>query len=408
MKINKAYKPAFDFWGRFLVLLGGRGSGKSVAVAQKQLTRVMSETGIRLALVRKTFRSIRKSQFQLLKDLIKAYGWREYFEIREVDMEVHCLLTGSALYSAGLDDTERLKSITGLAGGWIEEATELNQWDFHEVDLLLRAGIAEGEESKDVRRQLALTFNPIDANHWLNGYFVQDGRRDSLIIRTTWRDNRFIDDAYKRVLAELKDVDENLWRIYSEGEWGVLKNLIYPPLLLDLKAYPEFEDVFYGLDFGFNNPSALVQIGEKDDEYFTRELIYQTRLNNSELIDRMKGVIPPHLRHRAIYCDSAEPDRINELYNAGFKGARPAKKGLATAAKTAIQDRIDFIKRKKIHSIPENENLNKEWKTYKYREDKNGDPMEEPVNAFNHAINAVEYGIYTHKKTRSMITAEVI
>jgi len=376
--INKIYLPLLSNTSRYLHIFGGAGSGKSYFAAQKVLLRVLTEQKHRFLLVRKVARTIRNSQYSLIKHLVYIANLQKYFNFRESDLTVECNIQGNKIISAGLDDREKLKSIFGITSIWIEEATELEFEDFNQINLRLRGKTPN-------YKQIILTYNPVNINHWLNTRTFQNCTK----IKTTFKDNVFIDDEYINILNELKNQDENYYRIYALGEWGSLKNLIFKPFEL-IENYPtEFDEIIYGLDFGYNNPTALIEIGIKDKEFFLKELIYESKLTNTELISRIKqlGI----KKYSPIYCDSSESNRIQELSECGFNVFKADKN---------VKDGIDFLKTLRIFSNPNNININNEVLTYSYKEDKNGQVFDEPVKFNDHCMDAIRYAIYTHFKKR--------
>lgn len=159
------------------------------------------------------------------------------------------LPTGNEILLAGLDDVERLKSIAGITSIWIEEATELNEGDFDQIDLRLRG---ETENYK----QIILSFNPIDESHWLKKRFFDNNLDNCTTLRTTFKDNHFIDDEYRRVLEQKASVSPNLYRIYYLGEWG--KEDVQRPYCLNFNRDKHVSDravfnpgipVIFSLDF---------------------------------------------------------------------------------------------------------------------------------------------------------------
>jgi len=128
-------------------------------------------------------------------------------------------------------------------------------------------------------------------------------------------------------------------------------------------------------------------VGIKDWEIYLRELLYQTHLTNEDLIEKLKELIPD--KNRYTYADSAEPARIEEIARAGFN-IHPADK--------SVKDGIDFVKRQKLHILKRSVNLIKEIGGYKYKEDKDGNVLEEPVKFRDHLMDAMRMAIYTHLK----------
>lgn len=213
LQANEWAKPIFRNQDRYLILYGGAGSGKSVVAAQKHILRLLSAHGERFMVVRQTFKSIRNSTFHLLRLVISNMGLQDHFTTNKTELSIHCKLTGSEILSVGLDDVERVKSISGISSIWIEEASEINEADFDQLDLRLR-----GETPS--YKQETLTFNPISKEHWLKRRFVDSPPESCTVKRTTYLDNRFIDSEYVKVLESLRDKNPEYYRVYALGEWG--------------------------------------------------------------------------------------------------------------------------------------------------------------------------------------------
>jgi len=376
--INPVYQNLLKNKSRYLHLYGGAGSGKSVFAAQKNIIRLMTEKQHRILLIRKVARTIRHSQFSLLKALLYNSDLNSRFKINEADLRMSNLANGNEFLSAGMDDREKLKSIYGITSVWVEEATELDYEDFSQLDLRLRG------KSRNYK-QIILTYNPVNSHHWLNTKHFKNEFR----FRTTYKDNRYIDEQYIGVLNNLKEQNEEYYNIYALGEWGVLKNIIYKPFEIVVSFPSVFDETIYGLDFGYNNQTALVEVNIKDNVFYLSELIYECGLTNSDLIKKMRTLIIK--RGNYIYCDSAEANRIEELKRAGFNVFQADK---------SVKDGIDFIKTCKIFSRPENTGINKEVLSYCYKQDKDGNLFDEPIKFNDHTMDAIRYAIYTHFRKR--------
>jgi len=389
---NEAYHPYYLNDSRYLILYGGAGSGKSVFTAQKHLIRILNEPNHRILVVRKVARTLRHSVFALLRDLIAEWGLTKLFKINKSDMEITCV-NGNQILFAGLDDVEKLKSITGITSIWIEEASEIAENDFNQLDLRLRG------KSKNYK-QITLTFNPISALSWLKSHFFDVIRPNVTRLKTTYLDNRFIDTEYKEMIEGLKDKDHVLYQIYALGEWGVLGNLIYTNWTVeDISTDDEwYGSTYQGLDFGFNNPSAYVKLGIKDDEIYIYDEFYRKGLTNTELIKELTGQAD---KHQLITADSAEPDRIKEFKNAGFKivGAKKEKGSVETG--------IDYIKHRKVHVHPSCVNTIKELQSYKYKEDKDGIVYDQPVDMYNHILDAARYALDDLRQHKPIYTGSL-
>jgi phage terminase large subunit len=368
--INYAYSQALDWKERYLTLYGGGGSGKSFAAAQKLVIRCLQGSGERILYTRKVGRTLRNSCFTLIRDVISTMGVPNVL-VNKTEMSF-TFPNGSELISSGLDDVEKLKSIHGVTSIWIEEATELTRQDFTQLDLRLR-----GETPS--YKQILLTYNPVDIDHWLKTDHHDKPSDNHLILKTTFRDNAFIDSDYKRVLEDLQDA--NYKRIYADGEWGVNdEGIIYTHYkVADLTG--NAEETIYGLDFGYNNPTAFVRIDISDGANYVTEELYQSHITNQDLIN----IVKPIVGRATVYCDSAEPQRIDELKKAGIR-AKPAKKDVALG--------IDHVKRHPLYISPDSTNLINEIKAYKWREAKD----KEPLKFKDHLMDAMRYAIFTHKR----------
>lgn len=373
---NDIYYPLYKDTSRYLVLYGGAGSGKSVFAAQKILVRMLTEQPHRFLVARKVARTLRFSVFSLFQDLIAQWSLSPLFKINKSDMTITCT-NGNQIIFAGLDDVEKLKSIAGITGIWIEEASELEERDFHQLDLRLRGPTKH-------YKQIILTFNPISALHWLKKEFFDYKKDNATVLKTTYKDNKFLDLEYAKVLEELKFKDRTYYNIYALGEWGILGNLVFTNYVIeDIPLNDEsYNAIYYGLDFGYNDPSVLIKIGWKDSEIYVLDEIYERHLTNTELIKLCESRVD---KRHLIIADSAEPDRIQEFKKAGFR-IQPCTKG-----KDSVKFGIDWLKRRKIHIHPSCVNTIKEIQTYKYREDKDGNVLDEPVDFNNHAMDALRY-----------------
>ena len=213
IKTNKAYKCAFESKHRYLVLKGGAGSGKSIAAVQKIILRVTTERGHRILCIRKVATTIRNSIYQLLVDKLLEYDIFSEFTINKSEMRFTHNATGNEILCAGMDDPEKIKSIAGITSVWCEEATELDELDFNQLELRVRG---ETENYK----QFIITFNPISEQHWLKGRFFDVPDTETLILNTTYKDNSFLDADYIYHLTERVKANPNLHKVYVLGEWG--------------------------------------------------------------------------------------------------------------------------------------------------------------------------------------------
>ena len=373
---NDVYIPYLNNRSRYEIFYGGAGSGKSVFVAQRMLVRAMKEKGHKTLIVRKVAKTNRHSTFALITGIMRQWNIEQLFKVNKSDMEITCL-NGNQIIFTGLDDVEKLKSIANITDIWVEEASEISHDDFKQLDLRLRG-------KTPYPLQITLTFNPISALLWHKAYFFDNPKDNTVILKTTYQHNRFLDDEYKQVINNLQHEDKMYYNIYGLGEWGVLGNLIYSNWQVVSDVPASYDEIIWGLDFGFNNPSALLKIGIKDGSLYLLEEMYKTGLTNQDLIKELRHRVPTN---EAVYADSAEPARIEEIKRAGFR-VYPAQKD--------VTDGLDFVKRQRLFIHKTCANAVKEIQGYKYKEDKDGNVLDEPVKFADHLMDAMRYAIYTH------------
>lgn len=219
---NKAYINYLNDTSRYLVFYGGAGSGKSYFIAERYILNLMQRPMMNVLVARAVGNTNRDSTFALFKQIITKWGLNKLFKINESDLRITCTNGNSAIFK-GLDDTEKLKSITFAKGEltdiWIEEASETLEADFNQLNIRLRG--------KGTQKQIVISFNPVDINHWLKKRFF-DRKEDNIkIIHTTYKDNRFLDDAYVSLLESYRDTDPYYYSVYCLGRWGVFGKTIF-------------------------------------------------------------------------------------------------------------------------------------------------------------------------------------
>lgn len=219
---NDAYLPYLYDKHRFLICYGGSGAGKSIFIAQRLIYRMLTRDKCNTLVCRQVARTNRDSTFALLRQVIAKWHMDELFTIYKGELRIRCI-NGNEVIFAGLDDPEKLKSITFASGEltdvWIEEASETTEAGLEQINLRLRGGSSE--------KQVVISFNPIDANHWLKRRFFDRASPDVAILHTTYKDNKFIDEDYKRQLEAYKEIDPYYYAVYALGQWGVYGKTIF-------------------------------------------------------------------------------------------------------------------------------------------------------------------------------------
>lgn len=218
---NDVYLPYLDNDDRYLIFYGGGSSGKSYFIAQRYIYKLIHPTRCNLLVVRQTADTNRRSTFPLLKQVISNWNLSQYFKVNESDMRIKCLLTGNEVAFAGLDDVEKIKSITfengELTDIWVEEATECQEADINQLKVRLRGGKS--------KKQMVLSFNPINIQHWIKKHFIDS--KLATVCFSTYRDNKFLTDDDRKALEDLKLIDEYTYNVYCLGHWGILGKTVF-------------------------------------------------------------------------------------------------------------------------------------------------------------------------------------
>ena len=210
---------------------------------------------------------------------------------------------------------------------------------------------------------------------------------DYAFIQSSFMDNPYLpDESWNDILRRKKLAATgdtywiNWWNVYGEGLPGQLEGAIFNNWVMVDEVPEDCKWFTWGLDFGYtNDPSTLIKVGLKGDELYCKEIFYQTGLTNQDIANRM------HQLQGEIIADSAEPKSIEEIHRMGFniKGA--------TKGADSIKNGIDIMKRYNIKITKGSINLIKEFRNYQWQTDKNGKALNEPIDEYNHGIDAVRY-----------------
>lgn len=276
--------------------------------------------------------------------------------------------TGSYIEFFGAEDGAKVRG-PGRDILYINEANLLNK-DVY-VQLALRT-----------KETIFIDFNPADEYSWV--YEVADKIGNKLIISTYENNRANLSKEQIEEIEGLKDADENLWKVFGLGLRGTSSETIYTHWKI-VDEMPNRGDRIRGQDFGFNVASALVDIEFYEGGVYVDELLYETKLTTNDLIERYQGL--GLTKSIPTYCDAAEPKTIEEINRAGYN-ALPADKD--------VTEGIRKVKSMPLYVTKRSVNLIKELKSYKWRSDKDGKVLDEPVKFNDHACDALRYGVFTH------------
>ena len=394
--LNAVYLPHLRNAHRYQLYFGGSSSGKSVFLATRTVLDCMQ--GRNILVLRNVARTLRGSCWNEIYKAVTRMGLTAYFAISKADMTITCTLNGAQILFAGLDDVEKIKSITPQSGPltdiWIEEATETAYEDYKQLDKRLRGA------SRHTKR-LTLSFNPVYKTHWIYREFfgIWDDAKNYAesdtvsILKTTYKDNRFLTADDRAALENEKD--PYFREVYTLGNWGVLGDVIFrnwrtEDLQPIAAAYPIR---YYGLDFGFSaDPCGAVDVAldKKKKKIYVFAELYERGLINTMLADRLKNFCG----HRPITCDSADPKSITEIRNLGIN-AIATKKGA-----DSVVHGIQWLQGYEIVVDQRCQSMRNELALYQWRKDKDGNSLAVPEDKNNHLIDALRYALESESTAR--------
>lgn len=398
--VNKAYIPYLASDARTQIFFGGASSGKSYFLAQRLVLDLLQ--GRNYLVVRNVARTLKSSCWNEITKAISRMGLASWFDCPKSEMTVTAKNNGAQALFCGLDDVEKVKSITPAKGVltdiWVEEATETAYEDYKQLDKRLRG------ESRHKKR-LTLSFNPVYKEHWIYREFFggwEDGknsfRNDRLsILKTTYIDNTFLTDDDR---AAMESEQDPYYRdVYVRGNWGVLGDVIFRNWRTEnLGEFSKQADrLYFGLDFGFSSdPAAAVKIhyDRKHKRIYVLDELYERGLTNDVLAERLKDFVGG----RYVTCDSSEPKSIAELRSLGIQ-ALPARKG-----PDSVNHGIQWMQGHEIVVDTRCQNMKNELTLYQWRKDKDGNSLAMPEDRNNHLIDAARYALEAESQRKTAIT----
>lgn len=387
---NPVYVPYLELATRTQIYYGGSSSGKSFFLAQRCVEDLL-QGGRNYLIVRNVSNTLRTSTFNELKKAISDYGVSHLFKINKSEMVATCVINGYQAIFKGLDDEEKIKSVTPEKGVitdiWVEEATECKYEAIKQLNKRLRG------RSK-VGKRLILSFNPIYKTHWIfKEYFLPVGWADDQkqyqdehisIIKTTYADNEWLEDDD---IYELENEKNEYYRdVYTYGNWGILGDVVFTNWRVEDidDLIPTFDNLRNGLDFGFtNDPTAFTRSHYQK----SRKRIYifnefdEKRMTNPTIAEKLSPIIG----RESITCDSAEPKSIKELNGLGVN-AKGAKKG-----PDSIMHGIQWLQQQEIIVSHHCQGHINELTLYQWKKDKDGESINEPVDKDNHYMDGLRY-----------------
>ena len=346
---------------RFIINQGGSRSSKTYSLCQVLIVYCLQNPNKVVSIVRKTFPALRatvmRDFFEVLKDL-------EIYEKSSHNMSenIYRFANGSIVEFFSVDDEQKVRGRKRDIG-WLNEANELWFEDFQQLNMRTET-------------KMIFDYNPSDSNSWL-----YDLRQDeSILIKSTYKDNPFLPQSIIREIEDLKRTDFEKYQIYALGEKVTSRANVYAGWTFLTHRPSRFTNFVYGLDFGYNHPTALMRVYWHEKDIYIESVIYESYLTTTNLIEKMKGL---NIEQTVdILADYSRPEIIAEMQNAGYN---------VNNANKVVKRGIDNVKTFGVfcQDIPY---LKKEYENYKWK--KIGDKIDdEPVKLYDDAMDAVRYAV---------------
>jgi phage terminase large subunit len=369
VKTNIVFQYLQNSTKEISVFQGGSRSGKTVNILIWFIIKLMGETGKVLSICRASLPTIRGTVLRDFKEQMEVLG--QWDDSCFNSTQLTYTFNGNLIEFISTDEPQKIR-------GRKRNYLFVNECNEVEREAALQLFLRTTEK-------IVMDFNPSDEEVWWYDYEEgKDPNADFYI--TTYRDNPFLEESLVRRIESLQYADENYWRIYGLGMKGVATHKIYQHWRTVPRFPQDCDEIAYGIDFGFNAPTAMVKVGFKDNMVFASEEIYERKMTTTDLVARIDALGIP--RTELFFCDSASAESIEELLRAGVN------------AEPAIKDVLEGIR--KVKSMPlyitdYSVNFIAEIKKYCWMLDPNGQPLDKPVKHADHLLDALRYAVITHQ-----------
>ncbi|CAN5610486.1 PBSX family phage terminase large subunit [soil metagenome] len=370
---------------------GGARSSKSYSIAQLFIYRFFTERNKKFLVCRKSLKSLKYSVFRTFIEILTKHELLGMVKINKTMLEF--TFESNYMLMTSIDDPAKIQS-TEFNYIWMEEAEEFIFNDY----MVLKTRLSASQEPGKIN-QIFLSYNPRKRAGYINKAVKLED--DVEIIKSSYKDNQHIQDTYSKLLESIKKSSPEFYNAYTLGEYTSDDEQVFPNIKI-IDKIPEFkcEVYYFGLDFGFHNHTAFLLVQEEHinnrklvngiyrdnitKKYYVTELIYEKLLTNADLIEKLL-TYKIEYGYR-IYCDPAEPGRLEEIKRTGLT-AIEAKKDVAAG--------LDYIRSREIYSLRSNTNFNHELENYCYAKDSHGELTDFPEKKNDHLMDALRYAMFS-------------
>ena len=359
---TKVFQDLISTDKRICVFQGSSRASKTYNILIYWIYKLLNEDDKVLSIVRKTLPALKGSVLRDLKEILIMFG--QYDPNKWHSVDGYYQLGTNMIEWFSVDDETKLR---GRKRDYlfINEATEVSYDEY--IQLSLRTS-----------ERIVIDLNPSLWNSWI---YELEKEQDVFYTIVTYKDNPFLDQSLIDEIEKLKTRDQNLWKVFGEGQKGVPTRVVFNHQQSYSELPPSAKLIGYGIDFGFSDPCTLIKVHKDGDSIYCEELLYLRNVTIPDFIYKIKD-LGVNLTDDFI-CDSANPQAIAEMSRNGIN-AKPVKKD-------TILSGIDQIKRCNFFVHDNSKNLQEELNSYVWKTNKDGNNLDEPEDKNNHLIDPIRY-----------------
>ncbi|OQB06941.1 MAG: Phage terminase large subunit [Parcubacteria group bacterium ADurb.Bin216] len=378
LQASRIFQTNYQSKARVTLNEGSSRSSKTYSIMQMFLVKMLEEQNKVITVARKTLPALKGSAY---RDWLEILNTNKLYNPNNHNKS-------ELIYKIGTNEIEFISvdnfdKVKGRKRDYLfcNEANELSWEDYNQLALR-------------TNKQIYLDLNPSHTlDHWIETKIKT--KKDLNIIHSTYKDNPFLPQAIIDEIEDLQNTDQNLWRIYGLGIMGILEDRIYTHFKLCDELPEQYDERVYGLDFGFNHPTSLVEVRMNDNVVYAKEIIYESHLTNAMLIDKMNMLEIPKTDY--IYADSEDSNRIEEIRMAGYC-IYAVEKG-----KDSVKAGIDNLKSKQVFITKDSLNAQKELNSYSWKKKPDGTVLDEPIKFKDDFLDSLRYATWSIRNKQSII-----
>lgn len=356
-----------------IVNKGGTRSGKTWSLLQLCATLATHADGILISIVGETLPFLKRGVIRDFRSMMGGAWNADKWNATDL---VYTFDNGSQIEFFSADNE-------GKVHGSARDVLFINECYFVEWEIYRQLEVR-------TKALIFLDYNP-RSRFWVDDKIL--GKPNVALIHSTYKDNPYLTDRQRQAIEAYKD-DANWWRVYGLGEIGSIEGLIYTRWATVPEMPSPFKREFYCIDFGFtNDPTAILRVRLSGGELWVEELAYRTAMLNADIVECLqKNNVP---RNADIVCDSAEMKSIVDINNVGGYRAKPCVKG-----RGSIVSGISAVQAYQINVTKNSLGIIDELRNYSWKHDTNGNYINEPIDRYNHSLDALRYGVTTFLQSR--------